>query len=68
MFERKGVFPNLFISKAAQPQPPDQFKKRCTLQVDVVWCTSKPEFDNFAPESPRIQITNFRVNCQVTPV
>lgn len=32
---------------------------------DEVWngCTNLVQFENFAPERPWIQITNFRLNC-----
>lgn len=53
-----------FLLNTAQPQPLDRFKQTLyqEFQASVKLCTLKLEFENFAQERPKIQITNFLIN------
>lgn len=69
MFERKWLYLTSFISTTTnQPEPVDQFQRTFfeqILQVSVFLCTSRPKFENVAPEELRVQNNTFCVNCLV---
>lgn len=59
-----------FLSNATHLQPLNRFEQTLChkLQVSVLLCTLKPEFENVALKRPRTEfkyVANFRENCLV---